>query len=257
MGTINFIKYEQFINDVRIFIEKLPKFKYVSYIPRSGIIPAFMYSKKFNVPLIDLKEVQNEEDTLIFDDSVHFGRRLNEVQKGLSKPSYACIYYSGEIGLDYKLNFKYKLLPLPRLFEWNWISQREVIERSCFDIDGVLCERMDLLNKDITYENHLKNTKPKYIPNFTIGCICTARTEEDRELTEEWLKKHNVKYNKLIMLKCSKEERRKYGLHSIEKINEYKNPKYILFIEDEIEQAKLISKETNKSVLCVDNWNIY
>lgn len=256
---MNFISYNQFLEDIKDFIEKIPPFDFVSYIPRSGIIPAFMYSKRYNVPFIDLNDVKNDGNTLIFDDTVNYGRQLNKIQKSLTEPKYAVIYYSGENGLDYKLDYKYKLVLQPRIFEWNWINQKEVINHSCFDIDGVLCEfpRDKLNSGEIRYRDYLKTAKPKYIPKHTIGCLCTARIEEDRKDTEEWLKKNNVKYNKLAMLKCTKEERIKFGLHTVEKIKEYSNPGYYLFVEDEPEQAKLISRATKKPVLCITDWKIY
>jgi len=256
---MNFTDYNTFIRDIKLFIETLPKFDFVSYIPRSGVIPAFIYSKRYNIPIIELDKCENKENVLIFDDSVNYGRRLISIQKELTNPSYAVVYYTDEKILNYKLDFKYKQISQPRIFEWNWINQENLINRSCFDLDGVLCHfpRDKLSSGEMEYKYFLQNAKPKYIPDFEIGTICTARLESDRKETEEWLRKNNVKYRKLIMLNSTKEERIRFGLHTKPKIEEYSKMGYSLFVEDEIEQAIIISRITGKPVLCITNWKIY
>jgi len=255
--TFSFISYQEFIEDCKEFIQTLPKFPKVSYIPRSGIIPAFMYSKQFNSNLIPLK--QADKNTLVFDDSVRFGRKLNEVQKSSPEPTYAVIYYSQDKGMNYKLDFKYKFIETPRLFEWNWINQEHIINRACFDFDGVLCHfpREDLSSGKIDYKEFLKNAIPKFIPDYEIGAICTGRLEKYRKETEEWLKKHNVKYRKLLMVNATEEERMMNRLHTKPKIEEYSKMGYVLFVEDETYQALQINHFTNKPVLDVTKWKIY
>ena len=254
---MNFIKYSTFIQDCKEFIETLPLFKQVSFIPRSGMIPAFIYSKRFNVPIVDLKDAN--KDTIIFEDSVRSGRTLNKIQKSLLEPSYAAVYYVGEWALEHKLDYKYKFIPCPRIFEWNWICQENLINHSCFDLDEVLCHFPieELKSGKINYPDYLQTAKPKYVPEYEIGCICTARLESDRESTENWLKKNNVKYRKLVMLNCTKEERIQRTLHTSKKIEEYNKGSYVLFVEDEPAQTRLISNYTRKPVLCVTDWEIY
>ena len=71
------------------------------------------------------------------------------------------------------------------------------------DIDGTLCEEgpSNFLNyaglKPIK-ENIQKLNK---LHEKNMIFLYTARFEEDREATEKWLKKHGVKYFKLIMEK--------------------------------------------------------
>lgn len=250
---MNFISYQTFVEDCKKFIETLPKFSKVSYIPRSGMIPAFMYSKRYNIPLVSLEE--SDKETIVFDDSIRSGNTLQKVREISPESKYAFIYYIGNPNID----FKYKEIDLPRLFEWNWINQEHIINHSCFDFDGVLCHfpKEDLDSGKLKYKDYLKIAKPKYIPDYEIGAICTARIESDRKETENWLKKHNVKYKKLIMLNSTKEERIMFRLHTIPKIKEYSKSDYVLFVEDEFYQAILISQKTKKPVLNISDMKIY
>lgn len=67
------------------------------------------------------------------------------------------------------------------------------------DIDGILCSNLRVpylkkkpYNKNITRLNILYNKGHKII-------LFTSRKSRYRKLTLRWLKKHNVKFNKLIM----------------------------------------------------------
>jgi uncharacterized HAD superfamily protein len=77
--------------------------------------------------------------------------------------------------------------------------------------------------------------------------------------TEEWLKKHNIKYKGLIMLDLpDKLTRVKLGIHSIFKSEIYnKNFNHLLFIESSKFQAIEINKITGRNVFCVENFTFY
>lgn len=124
-----------------------------------------------------------------------------------------------------------------------------------FDMDGVICED-PAPDKDFGtpgYKDHLKNAKPKYIPNFTIEQIVTGRRDNYYLETEEWLKKHNVKYKELIL----KEKHRTVKETPRFKADIYKNADTELFIESSQMQAEEIFKLSGKSVYCMENKILY
>jgi len=256
---MNFITYEQFIKDIKEFVKRLPKFEVVSFIPNSGMIPAFIYSKFHSSKLIPIEEVKKSpEKILIFDDSLLFGRTLKSYQDKIkSKNLYYAVVYTSDIKsiIQYKIDFYFNQIKGPRLFEWNWL-QSKVVSEMAFDLDGVLCIKPTELENDdsFNYLNFIENTKTLYIPSHEIGAIITARLEKYRTQTEKWLNENNVKYKELVMLNSTAKERRDKNLHTIHKSIEYlKRTNLHLFIEDEEYQARVIKSKTNKYVLCIKN----
>ncbi len=73
------------------------------------------------------------------------------------------------------------------------------------DIDGTICE--DIPNEEVErmldaeiYENSVERINKWYEEGHVINFF-TSRTEEHREITESWLKKHKFKYHCLLMNK--------------------------------------------------------
>jgi uncharacterized HAD superfamily protein len=99
----------------------------------------------------------------------------------------------------------------------------------------------------------LKNARPKYIPTYKIKTIISSRLEKYRPETEAWLKKHNVKYENLILLDgVTAKERAEKQLHGDFKAQEYQKSEYTLFYESNIDQSRKIASLTGKPVFCVD-----
>jgi len=249
-------------------------------VPRSGMIPAYLIGMYLHLPVIDLNSFLlgfapkggsrinnfnnlNFTNILIVDDSIQHGNQNKIIREQIShleniKFNFLAIYASFQC--QYKVDFYFEILNSPRIFQWNLLNSW-IYEYSCVDIDGVLCEDpSDFENDDD--ENYLKflvNAKPKYIPPCDIGVLVTNRLEKYRLLTEEWLKKNNIKYKSLIMLDLpDKKTRVKLGNHSIHKSNIYnKNSNHILFIESSKYQAVEINKITGRNVFCVENMTFY
>lgn len=81
----------------------------------------------------------------------------------------------------------------------------EGVKNYLIDIDGTICD--DIPNEEpermatcLPYTDALKIVNKWYDEGHLI-CFFTSRTEEHREVTEEWLKKHNFKYHSLLMNK--------------------------------------------------------
>ncbi|WBM70856.1 phosphoribosyltransferase family protein [Buttiauxella sp. WJP83] len=247
-------------------------------IPRSGMIPAYTIALYLNIDCTDIasfinntplkkgntrcynNNLSNPHDAkkiLLVDDSIDSGRSINNElmripQHLKNRVSTLAIYSSSLKRNDVDLFLEY--VPHPRVFEWN-IYHHPVIEKSCVDIDGVLCidptpEENDDGDK---YRHFLLNAEPLFIPSVKIHALVTSRLEKYRSETESWLEKHGVQYDSLIMLDLpTKEERIKSGAHSTHKSLAYNKLNASLFIESEIDQAINICKRTGKPVYCVD-----
>ena len=77
------------------------------------------------------------------------------------------------------------------------------IKNFLIDIDGTICD--DIPNEEpermatcLPYPEALKMLNKWYDEGHVITFF-TSRTEDHREVTEQWFKKHNIKYHKLIM----------------------------------------------------------
>jgi len=108
-------------------------------------------------------------------------------------------------------------------------------------LDGVLCADPSIDDDGPLYINEITNAPEKFIPKYTINNIVTCRLEKYRNITEQWLLKHNIKYNNLIMLNFNtKDERIKWGKHAEYKAEKYLVSNDVIFFESSLAQAKII-----------------
>jgi len=256
-----FKNYEDLIQDMRKYIAKLPRFDAVFGVPRSGMIPAAFLSLAWNVPLnLDFggdrclrKEIKT---ALIIDDSCRTGKNISKFKEQLTKsfPSIefktATVYIS-EATDKSLVDYYYKEIAMIRRYEWNILHQIDS-KFMCFDMDGVLCRDPTREENDRgkQYEIFLKEATPLYLPTHPIFMIVTGRLEQYREQTEEWLAKHGVKYQHLVM--------RPFGMdHISHKVFTLTHSDSNIFIESEKWQAEIIAKQTNKLILCLEDWRFY
>lgn len=79
------------------------------------------------------------------------------------------------------------------------------VKNYLIDIDGTICddipnEEPERMSTCLPYPDALKIVNKWYEEGHLI-CFFTSRTEEHREVTEEWLKKHTFNYHSLLMNK--------------------------------------------------------
>ncbi|MEO1517291.1 MAG: phosphoheptose isomerase [Bacteroidota bacterium] len=79
----------------------------------------------------------------------------------------------------------------------------ENIKNFLIDIDGTICddipnEEPERMSTCLPYPDALKMVN-KWHEEGHIITFFTSRTEEQREITEAWLQKHNFKYHGLLM----------------------------------------------------------
>jgi hypoxanthine phosphoribosyltransferase len=130
------------------------------------------------------------------------------------------------------------------------------------DMDGVLCEDcpIEVAKDDVKYAKFLKEAKPYLKFLFKINYIVTARLERYRKETEEWLKKNEVNYGKLIMQPDNGNANAgRLGTdHAKWKASILKTlPEGTNFYESSTEQAKRIHELTGIQVLATDNMVMY
>lgn len=276
--------YYRNVSDLNQIILKrlsiLPRdFDLIVGIPRSGMLPANLLALYLNKPYTDINsfinghiykagargqffDIKQFKKVLVVDDSVASGSALikcKEMLKDLTVDfdfSYCAIYVIP--GKEKMVDHYFEIVPLPRYFQWN-IFNHTVLEKTCFDIDGVLCVDPNEEQNDDgpKYIDFCLNAAPLFIPGSKIGTIVTSRLEKYRPETEAWLAKNNVKYNKLVMLDLpNKAARQKANNHAEHKANTYKSSNYVLFIESSLNQSIDINRITKKPVLCTENFEM-
>ena len=248
-------------------------------VPRSGMLPANLLALYLNRPYTDIDSflaghiykagargqfinISQIKKVLVVDDSVASGGAMKEVKQRLIKLegdfqiSYAAIYVVP--GKEKEVDYHFETVATPRYFQWN-IFNHSSLEKSCFDIDGVLCvDPTDEQNDDgDNYREFLLNAQPLYIPGSKLGTLVTSRLEKYRKETEAWLAKHNIQYNKLVMLDLpDAKARQRANNHGQHKANHYNDSQYKLFVESDIHQAMEINRITKKPVFCTANFEM-
>ncbi|REG89759.1 phosphoribosyltransferase family protein [Winogradskyella sediminis] len=254
-------------------------FDLVVGVPRSGMMPANLLSLYLNLPYTDIHsfikgfvykagarkqffDASEYKNILVVDDSIASGSALAECKESLAHLnqkfnfSYCVVYATPEKAKA--VDFALENVATPRYFQWN-IFNHSTLDKACFDIDGVLCVDPSKEQNDDgpNYKSFLLNAAPLYIPGSKIGTLVTSRLEKYREETEIWLKKHGIKYDKLVMLDLpDMKARQKANCHGSHKAKEYKNSTYNLFIESDLRQAIEINKLTKKPVFCTENFKM-
>lgn len=282
---MNFRSFFDLSNIIRNKINLLPNdVDLIVGIPRSGLLVANYISLLLNKPLTDVdgllegrilssgksKDTTNHinivseaKKILVVDDSIYSGKSMEECKQKLKEYKYdATFIYCAIYALPTcitQIDIYFEILNSPRLFEWNIFSHQYLMPKMCFDMDGVLCEEplRDDNDDGEKYIRFICNAKVKFYPSGTLGCIVTSRLEKYRKQTEDWLERKGIKYNSLVMLSATAEERVRNNLHAIHKAKYYGQSDYVLFVESDEKQAIEINRITKKPVYCVANGVFY
>src|SRR5690554_526389 len=280
MEKLIFKSYADLSNDIKKNLHLITQegFELIVGLPRSGMIPAYMISAYLNVDCTDIDAFvnntklqrgitrttkanltypQDAKKVLIVDDSVYSGKSmklaLDRIDGEVAKKIKTFAVYVNDNNPPYT-DLYFEILKGKKLFEWG-IYHNNIISNCCFDIDGVLCR--DPLpeedDDDVKYRNFIENVEPLFLPTGRIHSLVTNRLEKYRELTEVWLKKHNVLYDNLIMVQLSNKEDKNLIDASIDnKAKYYKKSNTELFIESSFNQAEKIAVFAGKPVYCTD-----
>jgi uncharacterized HAD superfamily protein len=266
-------------------LHRLPRgIEVVAAVPRSGLLPASMIALHLNVPVTDIEGLMagrllasgerrawgdpaeylaTARSVLVVDDSVLSGTQLGRVKQrlsGLSTPhrltylvAYATTHSAAMVDLALEV------VDQPRVWEWN-VMHHVILERSCVDIDGILCEDPTEEQNDDgpRYERFMAETAPLYPSTRTIATLVSARLEKYRRQTEDWLGRHNVRYGELVLLDLpDKATRQRLGIHGSFKAEVYRARPHTLFIESNRGQAESIARLSGKPVLCLPTREVF
>lgn len=267
-------------DDVFCWLASIPRdVDLVVGIPRSGMLPATLLALHLHTPLASVTDYINGRTmhsgqrlgshprlslddpgvtVLVVDDSVYRGQQMKETRRRIqARPIKNRVLYGATYvapGAEHFVDLYYKVVPVPRVFEWH-LMNHEILSRACVDIDGVLCRNpTDGENDDGTaYEKFLHTVDPLLLPRKPIMCLITNRHEKYRSVTEEWLQRHGIMYERLIMMDTTMEARRKDNQHAEFKANAYVDTHAELFIESSREQALSIARLAGKPVYCAES----
>lgn len=256
-------------------------------VPRSGLVAALPIALSLNVPLTDPEGlltgkilgsgrrlvqsgsqelISSARRILVVDDSLASGTEMMRVRDylkgaGFSDKLYFMVIYAADArhARDF-VDIWLEECPIPRLFSWN-MMHHSALANACVDIDGVLCvDPSEEQNDDgEKYRDFLLNATPLYLPTVRIGSLVTSRLEKYRKETEQWLSKHNIEYEKLLMWDvATKQVRQSLGTHGEFKGLIYKaNLSADIFIESSPEQAYAIAQTALKPVICIGDLSLY
>jgi len=254
------VTFEDFFGLAVDWADKLPNdFECILGVPRNGLLIANVLALKMGKPLStaddfvrgivwasrDYEKPTVYTKVLLVEDAVDTARAMKSDLAKLKaynpdlEVKTACLFTQNpemQKWLDY-----YYAVAHDAPAEWHMHSffKNTVL---AVDLDGVLLEE--------------KTGNPLLIPAFHVEAVVTARLENERPFVESWLKRHNVKYNQLIMFQRAAEERSllnlaKYKAESIQKVGAE------WFWESEPELAEAICGIAKLPVYCPTNHRIY
>jgi orotate phosphoribosyltransferase len=255
-----------------------PDIEVIVGIPRSGLLVANILSLHRNIPFTDLdgllagrmlglgttKKVPSDpvdllktpRRVLVVDDTHRSGTALAEAKQAIAAAGllhqmmFAAVYMNP--GGEHRVDFYRRILPAPRVFEWNLMHTRDAAQ-ACWDLDGVFCRDPTPEENDDgpRYLQFLSTVPAQMRPSFPLGHIVTSRLEKYRPQTEEWLARNGIKYRNLAMLNLpNKQARVAAGCHAAFKAEVYKNTPAAIFVESSSEQAAEIARLSGKYVIC-------
>ena len=274
---MNYKTIEDLSKDIKALVPKLPAdLDLISGVPRSGLLAANLLALYLNLPLTDVDglcerrllesglyrkfdkilDFSQCKKVLVIDDSINSGATMEKAKSAIQHANlpyeiYYAAVYATSTSQEF-VDFWCEVVEQPRCFEWN-VMHHPDLKRSCVDLDGIICrDPTESENDDgVNYRHFLVSAEPMIKPTVEIGWIVTCRLEKYRGLTEEWLKKHGIRYKNLVMMDLpDKATRVALGSHALFKAEVYRATDAWIFIESSVRQAQEIARISGKDVLC-------
>lgn len=262
---MSFKSYETISNYIFNNLYKIPEnIDLVVGIDRSGMIIALMIANYLHKNAISFDEfidnnfnIDNIKNVLITDDTVVRGNTLRQIEKkvkSLNKFDNLNIKFLAVYSCTQDVKVSDVIMGYNNTwFQFCLFYNGSMTSVSMYQIQGNLCRKptKEEMQDEEKYLDYINNVKPYQRPNKkSISCIITDRPEKYRKQTQEWLKKYNYKYNKLIMMPQNINDKVKY------KGQIYKNSSEKLYISNNKKQSIEINKIANKQVLCTQTMQI-
>ena len=280
---VSFINVDQASLWTLEWLQTFPqRYDLVVGVPRSGMFIASLIALKLgkalttpdllqqgkywhSVKVKDRLPLDQTNHILLVDDSMDTGRAMSRAVEAIRsvysdiKITKACLIIREE-SKD-AVDLYHKVVKPPRSFEWN-ILHRKIAShwghgRLAVDLDGILCANPPPGTDadEEAYLEWLSAAKPYLIPAFEIDAIVTCRLEKYRPQTEEWLRKHGVRYGELHMwdLPTKSERRGRFAQHKVDMLLRVKPD---MFWESNWDQSQAIWKRTRIPTLCIDQMTL-
>lgn len=264
----SFVTSAELMNWTTEWIKSFPtSYDLIIGIPRSGLMVASIIATKLAKPLTTpdsilakrlwgskpIEKKDSFSSILLVDDSIKSGKTMKRNLK-LLLPNYGRNITTASLLVTEAsknlVNLYYKVIPQPRIFEWNFLHSKK--GKLASDMDGVICENCPpgVDGDEELYVKWLEKARPYLIPPFEIDVIISNRLERYRPQTEKWLQKHQVRYKELILWDIkSKKERGEYAQNKIKALLKIEPNTYW---ESSYGQAKEIWKATKIPVISTD-----
>ena len=140
--------------------------------------------------------------------------------------------------------------PGAHYLEWNWNNAGH--GAACaYDFDGILCRDFTAEEclDEASYRAAMASMPPRYLPRRTpVPLVVTGRHESTRDLTEDWLARHGVRVEQLVMWAGAFHP--PASLVAPWKARYYAESNCRIFAESDPQQAAIIAQLTGRAVLC-------
>ncbi|MEM9825085.1 MAG: hypothetical protein AAF958_00775 [Planctomycetota bacterium] len=279
-----FVSNEQFAADVmRLAALIPPETKLIAGVARSGLAAATMVAMQLHLPLVAIRQtagdivsagngwrlggdrhVETNPNALVtvIDDTVMTGNSLNAIRDTVRREfsNYLCASVYCNPAAATKPDIHAVDLPWPHLLEWNLFNS-VLTPNMAVDFDGILCWDCKPEDDDDgeRYEEFIEHAAPKYIARrVPIPLIVTARIERYRKATERWLRRHGIRWGRLIMHPAKTLAERRRDDIAAYKARHFKSwasrhsavPAPSMFVESDPGQARRIAALSRRLVVC-------
>lgn len=290
-GQAQFVSAQQLQTDIKTLVSKIPgDVTAIAGVARSGLSVATMVAMYLHLPILTIRQTMGDvqptgngwrlggnkhidpktERVLVVDDTVMTGNSLRAIEP-LVKQQFgpntqtAAVYVNP--GAKKKPDIWAVDLGWPHLLEWNLFNSI-LSPNMATDFDGVICHDCSVGQDDdgAGYLDFIRNAKPLYLSRkVPIPLIVTARIEKYRAETEDWLRRHGVRFDRLVMHPANTlRERMRDDIaaykarHFGEWARKHKpKPPPVGFIESDDRQARRIASISGRMVICPATAAVY
>jgi len=220
-GTPEFVSLKRFSQDIRRLASLIPpETSCIVGVARSGVAPAATIAMLLHLPLWICRQSRRDlveagsgwrltgntggrGPAVVVDDTVMTGNSFKQVMpivwQQFPRAISAAVYVNP--GTRLRPDLFARELPHPHILEWNLFNS-VFSPHLAVDFDGILCEDCPREDDDDgpRYAAFLEKVRPLYpVRKVRIPLIVTARLERWRGLTTQWLARHGIAFEKMIM----------------------------------------------------------
>ena len=284
-----FIPTSQLFMDAQLLIGEIPSdITAIAGVARSGMAVASMLAMQLHLPLLTIRQTRGDviesgngwrlgashvgaerDHVLVVDDTVMTGNSIRSIKRVVGKAfgrSLIAAVYVNPLAKR-KPDLWVRDLPWPHLLEWNLFNS-VLSPNMAMDFDGVLCHDCQPADDDDgpRYDRFIRTAKPLYVPRKEpIPLIVTARIEKYRSDTESWLRKHGIRWHRLVMHPAKTLAERRaddIAAYKAHHFGEWASshvaaPPPLAFIESDDAQARRIAELSGRMVICPATAQVY